>query len=87
MADHLSLPAVDELSGQMEFDLEVALDRSQPLSTLPVGCRFVQEGTGITGTLLGLGTGSAEVAIQNGTRTVRTTWALGTAVRRLRGSG
>jgi hypothetical protein len=72
---------------QLSLGLAVKLDPPAPLAALTPGDRFLLESTGVEGRLEAHGTGSATVLVwrDGDTRWTRTTWALSTEVRRLRG--
>jgi hypothetical protein len=72
---------------QLTLGLAVKLDPPMSVASLEIGDRFLLESTGVEGRLEGRGPGSVTVALWRGedNRWSRTTWALTTLVRRLRG--
>ncbi|MFN0179549.1 MAG: hypothetical protein ACKVZ0_12185 [Gemmatimonadales bacterium] len=70
---------------QLTLDLVVALDPPAPLSTLAPGDRFILDGVGLEGKLVGWSTGSAQVVVRRESEGwAKTTWSLATVVRRMR---
>ena len=85
MSDSYRLVVDHAPKQQLTFELAVALDPPAPLSTLAPGDRFVLDGVGLEGRLLGWGTGSAQVMIRREPEGwAKTTWSLATTVRRMR---
>jgi hypothetical protein len=74
-------------AAQLALGLQVKLDPPAAVSTLEIGDRFLLESTGVEGRLEARGPGSVTVALwrEDENRWNRTTWALTTVVRRLRG--
>ena len=87
MSDAFHLAADKAPRAQLTLGLEVKLDPPVAVSTLEIGDRFLLESTGVEGRLEARGPGSVTVALwrEEESRWNRTTWALTTVVRRLRG--
>lgn len=69
---------------QLALDLAAPLPRIVAIGSLAPGERFLLEGPHIEGVLVAAGTGSATVSIRGpDDRLTRTTWSLGTVVRRI----
>lgn len=73
------------MDNQFELGFPLAFDPPCPLSELPPGAWFLQEGTGLRGQIVALRQGTVDVALRLDDRLTRTTWAPGTVVRRMRG--
>ncbi|MGE0556545.1 MAG: hypothetical protein AB7R55_24225 [Gemmatimonadales bacterium] len=87
MADEYHL-AGDRVRGdQLSLGLVVKLDPPSAVSELTPGDRFLLEDASLEGRLEACGSGSATVLLwrEGASRPERTTWALSTSVRRLRG--
>jgi len=87
MSDRYHLAADRGPDDQLRLGLSVRLDPPTAVSQLQPGDRFLLEDSTLEGRLEGCGTGSATVTLwrEGSSRPVRTTWALTTSVRRLRG--
>ena len=87
MTDGYRLAADRAPPAQLALGLEVQLDPPMPVGDLEPGDRFLLESLGVEGRLEARGHGSVTVQLwrEGESRPARTTWALTTEVRRLRG--